>query len=140
MVRGSQNRSRLKNRRGSTLVDYLMITVAIVGIIVPVFMNYFGGPFLATLANNKTKLVEFIGQTPKNRRKPPVPVAWFSRERSAKPQVGDLKEAGDLPPGAELSGPSGLSSPGDLKTGDLKEVGELKEPGTLNAGNVNGPG
>jgi hypothetical protein len=123
------------NQRGSSMVDYIMMTALVAGIVVPVIYTKFGAPFMESMESERGKLVNFIGQTPRG-RKPPVPSAWFSQEKVANPTAGEVSTPSDLPPGAELSEPGDLGSTGQVKAGDLQEVKNLNETGQLKTGNV----
>jgi len=136
--------ARVSNKQGSSVVDYLMLTVVISAVAVPILYNNFGEPFVRTLQAERGKLVNFIGQTP-SRRKPPVPAEWFSQERPARPDSKDLGSGtgnGDLAINdIEVNDIEGGK---EIKTGNLSEgsrsAQDLKEPGAINVGANGGAG
>lgn len=130
---------RRLNQRGSSVVDYLMLTALVAGVVVPIIFTKFGAPLMKSMESEREKLVNFIGQTPRG-RKPPVPSAWFSQKPPASAQSRQLGQPQELPPGAELSAPADLGQPGDLQAGNLGEVQSIKDPGTVQAGQVEGGG
>jgi len=123
------------NQRGSSMVDYIMMTALVAGIVVPVIYVKFGAPFMETLSSERGKLVNFIGQTPRG-RKPPVPSTWFSQEKMGNTNSGDLPEPSELAQDGELNESGELKEPGQLRTGNLKDVKPLKEPGALTTGEL----
>jgi hypothetical protein len=127
------------NSRGSSVVDYLMITAVVSAVVVPIILNKFGEPLMKTMTSERQKLVNFVGQTPRG-RKPPVPSTWFSQEKVAKPQGQDLGTPGQLPPGAELNGVGAVGGGGSVGSSDLAQVKDLKDPQQLQTGNLGNTG
>ncbi|NBX83412.1 hypothetical protein EBQ90_10050, partial [bacterium] len=127
---------------GSAVVEYLMLVILISAVAVPIIYNKFGGPFVETLQTERGKLVNFIGQTPKN-RKPPVPSEWFSQEKPARPDsqtIGGANDLGEQPP-LETGA---VGEPGNVTTGDLDggpgSAKDLKDPNAINMGSAAGRG
>lgn len=149
-VRISPSR-RVPSESGQGVVDYLMVTVVIAAIAIPILNNLFGDRIMGSLFNERQRLVDFIGQTPK--RNHPVPNAWFSAEKQAKfdnqqdiayndlndPELNDTKE---------LDAPSDVGGKGEIKQPrsiggqrELKPVGDVGGRGNVGgSGNVGGGG
>lgn len=127
---------------GSAVVEYLMLVILISAVAVPIIYNKFGGPFVETLQTERGKLVNFIGQTPKN-RKPPVPSEWFSQEKPARPDsqtIGGANDLGEQPPlETGAVGESGKITTGDLDGGP-GSAKDLKDPNAINVGSAAGRG
>lgn len=127
------------NSRGSSIVDYLMITAVVSAVVVPIILNKFGAPLIKTMTTERQKLVNFVGQTPRG-RKPPVPSSWFSQEKVAKSGGQELGTPGQLPPGAELNGTGSVGGAGTVGGSDLAQVKDLKDPQQLQTGNLGNTG
>jgi hypothetical protein len=133
----SLNVKYLSSRKGSAVVDYLMIIGVIAGIAVPIVMKYFGEPLMRTMTSQREKLVSFVAQTPKRT----VPNIWFSRERVVDPGGGDLEGAKDMNAAGELGNADSLNAGGDLKNArNMRAAGNLKSPGVKGAGELGGAG
>lgn len=123
------------NQRGSSMVDYIMMTALVAGVVVPVIYVKFGAPLLETMKNERGKLVNFIGQTPRGRRSP-VPSAWFSQEKIADQKTGPVNDPSQLPPGAELTEPGDLGGSGRVAGSNVKDTKGLEDPGQLGSGDL----
>lgn len=124
----------LGNCRGAGVVDYLMITIVIAAVAVPIIQSTFGEQINAALFSNRQKLVAFIAQQPKHT----VPNQWFSQEPLGEvggggkvPEPKELKQVGEVGGNQQTSEPSG-------ELGDVKAVGGEGQLGTV--GGVGGEG
>lgn len=77
-------------QQGATVIEYLMLTAVVAGVVVPIVLNVFGGPLQQVFKKNRQTLVQFIAQD----RKQSVPYPWFSQERPADINVSESKEIG----------------------------------------------
>lgn len=136
--------------RGNTFVDYLLLSLVIAGIAIPIVMRFFGDPIRQTLFNNRQSLVDFLAQTPKR----PVPNLWFAKERVASPpdpnvdNPGAIDDPADGGEGPKIAGPGridspNISAPRDISAPTISDVGEISSgvagPGGLGSG-AGGPG
>jgi hypothetical protein len=123
--------------QGNTFVDYMMISLVVAGIGVPLVMKYFGEPIRKTLFEQRRSLVDFVAQTPKRA----VPNIWFARERLARiTDPGKLGEPGQVRVN-EPGTPRAIDEPSSLKDPNVKDPGQLRvgtvsEPGKLEVGDV----
>lgn len=133
-------RSPIKCQRGSALMEYLLLTVLISAIVVPIIISKFGVPFSQTMENERAKMVNFFAQTPKSRQKPPVPASWFSQELPAKVESGQLNEAGSLgePPPLETGEINGGQN---IQSGELQANDQALSSGSgMRTGQIRGGG
>jgi hypothetical protein len=110
-----------ENRRGSVIVDYLMVIGVVVAVAIPIIRYYFGDQLSRTFFRNREKLVSMVAQE----RQQTIPNQWFDQEsggpnRPPGPPTGAGPGAGpnsgpdggpDASPGANSPGPT-TSSPG----------------------------
>jgi hypothetical protein len=106
------------NRRGSAIVEYLMFIALVAAVAVPIIIDKFGDPLIQTFKNERSKFVAIIGQTPKGRRKPPVPAEWFSKEPLPDIQTGEVGTGQSIETGGEIQ-------TGDIKTGGQIQTGQV---------------
>ncbi|MFM8269930.1 MAG: hypothetical protein ACKN9V_07050 [Pseudomonadota bacterium] len=115
------------SRRGSVVVEYLMFIALVAAVAVPIFISKFGLPLLQTFKNERSKFVAIIGQTPKGRRKPPVPAEWFSQTPLPKIQPEGIPEG------------EAISESQSIETGQISG-GTPIQPGQIGSGSSIGGG
>jgi len=128
----------MRNQHGSALVQYLMFIALVSAIAVPIFLDRFGQPLIQTFQNERSKFVTIIGQTPRNRRKPPVPAEWFSKAPVSDIETGQIEGGQELKDGGEIQ--TGEISPGsEIRTGQIgggngAEGGQSVQTGNIQSG------
>jgi hypothetical protein len=116
------------NRRGSAIVEYLMFIALVAAVAVPIIIDKFGDPLIKTFKNERSKFVAIIAQTPKGRRKPPVPAEWFSREPVPEIKTGEVGSGQNIETGGPIQ-------TGEIKTGGQIQTGQI---GTGESGSGSG--
>lgn len=142
-----------QSNAGSVVVDYLLTTAMVAGVLVPIILKFGGESFKASLFGQRQKMVSFLAQD----RKQNVPSSWFSQEnppevRGDNPNItvtqdiseGDPREPGEISTGgdprvANLSDPNRdkINSPENISVGNPGGNGSGAGIGT---GNTNGTG
>jgi len=137
---------KFKCRRGSALMQYLLLVVVAVALIAPILVSKFGGPFMRTMGNERQKMVNFFAQTPKNRQRPPVPASWFSQELPPKIETEQIQvgeeisdsrpiETGDIQEGGKIRA-DGMKGGQTLAGGQAIGAGQVRGGGNISAGGV----
>lgn len=108
----------MQNRRGNALIQYLMFIALVAAVAVPIFVSRFGDPLIQTFKNERGKFVAIIAQTPKGRRKPPVPAEWFSKTPTPNLETDEISGGEQLSDGQAIE-TGEVSSGGKIQTGQV---------------------
>lgn len=117
------------------MVDYLMITVVVSAVMIPIINRFFGDAIVGQLFAQRQQLVSFVAQTPKR----PVSNIWFAAERSRAITTNKVNGGNQVDTGNVNDPGQDIQTGGNINTNQVNASGQSGGGGQINAsGSVGG--